>query len=153
MMLHGRAVHLLRMHFFLYVCLCRFLTLIISRGVSVLVIAALTGGKPVTVSVGCVVSNITKCSVCSRLSSYSWFITCCIVAWSRLSNCDFVAPFTAVFVTAVLSVLTALLLFICVCAVVVSLVTPQLTTDRAVSSMRARGYLLDSFTEFFNITA
>lgn len=32
MMLHGRAVHLLRMRFFLYVCLCRFLALIISRG-------------------------------------------------------------------------------------------------------------------------
>lgn len=38
--------------------------------------AALTGGSPVHVSAGCVVSNNHRCSVCSTLASPSWADVC-----------------------------------------------------------------------------
>ncbi len=86
--------------------------------------AALTGGSPVAVSAGCVVSKIKRRRLCSTLASLSWLYVCFKAACNRLSTCALIALCVAVVVSPTLSAADCVARLYCVLAVVVvSLIT------------------------------
>lgn len=134
---------------------CAVLLVVSFRLVAVVCVkAALTGGSPVAVSAGCVVSNSKRCRVYSTLASLSWSNVCCKAACNRLSTCAFIRVCVAVVSAPMLSAtLSAARSYCALAVVVVTFVVPQLTRYRALVSMRTARDFFNSFAEFINIAA